>query len=450
MQDSLNELRSRLAPVPEGHCLIGLSGGADSVALLYMLSPLVREGRLRLEAVHVNHGLRGAASDGDERFAKELCERTGVPFHAYRIELEDRRDENSAREARYECFRRCADETGAATIILAHHRDDQAETFMMRLLRGAGPEGLGCMKPDEERQGLRILRPMLDITRTEIRQALTEKGICLREDESNKENRYLRNFIRNRLIPQMEEASPGASGRIARCAGLIALENEEAEKNTEVFIRRNATGSAIRTKPLQELSEGEKRRTVRQWWRRYGPELDERELSYDQTLRLVRLAEAKDGETVNLPAGYRARRGRDHIHLIPPGRKIPENAAIGPEGAELCGITLKILPGGNDPGNGIRCQEVPKGFTNGCVLRTRRPGDMIRPFGMKGTKKLQDYLTDRGVDMPWRDRIPLLCRGNEVLLAAGIGAGNVPAWEPGKEHDRLVWTGEMPWEKKRS
>ena len=90
-------------------------------------------------------------------------------------------------------------------------------------------------------------------------------------------------------------------------------------------------------------------------------------------------------------------------------------------------------------------QEVPAGFAKDCIIRSRRPGDRIQPFGMRGSRKLQDYLTDRGIDEPWRDRIPLLCRGNEVLLAAGVGAGNIPEWKKNEAHDRLRWLGDMPW-----
>ena len=103
------------------------------------------------------------------------------------------------------------------------------------------------------------------------------------------------------------------------------------------------------------------------------------------------------------------------------------------------------MPGEGNPGNGIREQEMPADRMNGCVLRTRRPGDRITPFGMTGSRKLQDYLTDRGIDAAWRDEIPLLCRGNEVILAAGVGAGNVPEWSETADNIRVRWQGEMPW-----
>ena len=110
-------------------------------------------------------------------------------------------------------------------------------------------------------------------------------------------------------------------------------------------------------------------------------------------------------------------------------------------------ITLLAGPGRGNPGDGKREQEVPAGWADGCVIRTRQSGDRITPFGMAGSQKLQDYLTDRGIDAPWRDRIPLICRGNEVLLVAGVGAGSIPRWTGEKDWIRLTWQGDMPWER---
>ena len=136
MREAIGKLRERMDPIREGFYLIGLSGGAYSTPLLTALMPEIRGGVFRAEAVHVNHGLRGDESDGDEAFCGELCRREGIPFHAFRADLDGRKDEASAREARFAIFRRCLQETGAQAVILAHHADDQAETFLMRHFLG--------------------------------------------------------------------------------------------------------------------------------------------------------------------------------------------------------------------------------------------------------------------------------------------------------------------------
>ena len=450
MESLLEELADRMDPKPEGEALVGLSGGADSVGLLMMLLPRVREGFLSLRAVHVNHGLRGTESEQDEAFCEALCRREGIPYRAVRLDLDGRRDENSARNARYAAFFDCMRADRVGQLLLAHHRDDQAETFLMRLMRGAGPEGLGCMKPAERRDGFLILRPMLGLSGGEIRKALREAGVSWREDASNAETFYLRNRIRHVLLPEMERILPGSAARIARTAKLIGEAQEADEVRTRGFLEKHAGKTWMDAEALSPLPHAEQSRILRAWWQENAPERKERALSFRQTGELTELIRGPYGSTANLPAGWRAQRGRHVIHLIPTGRKTEPAVPLKPDGAEWNGIRLAVLPGKDEPGDGLREQEIPVNWISDCAVRGRQDGDWIRPFGMAGRKSLQDYLTDRGIDAPWRDQIPLLCRGKEVLLAAGVGAGGIPAWNGNGNSVRLVWQGELPWERERS
>ena len=446
MGKALAQLRGRIRLPENGYYLTGLSGGADSVALTMMMLPEIREGRIRAAAVHVNHGLRGAESDGDERFAAEMCEKIGIQCLIYRPDLSGRSDEASAREARYGCFRKALRETGADGLMLAHHADDQAETFMMRILRGAGADGLQCMTEEQEADGFRILRPLLGLGRDEIREALRQDGIQWREDSSNRNNAYLRNRIRTELIPLMEEIAPGAVRRICETARLIRKDNEALQDAARGVYEEAARGDLLETEKTERVPEAVQSRILRMWWRASGPELDERELSSCQTRQLQELLKSERGKA-NLPGGYHASRSAGFLHLAGPARETPESVDV--SGPETCfdGFKLTETPSEGNPGDGKRTQEVPAGFTEGCQIRTRRPGDRIRPFGCRGSRKLQDYLTDRKIPEPFRDRIPLLCRGNEVLLVCGIGSGGIPEWN-GQDHPvRLTWHGEMPWMK---
>ncbi len=445
MNEIWEDLRRRMDPLPEGRALVGFSGGADSAALLTLLLPLRDGGKLFPEAVHVNHGLRGAEAEADAEAAERFCREREIPFHLYRLSLGERRDENAAREGRYACFRACAEETGIRRIILAHQMEDQAETFLMRLVRGAGPEGLGCMRPREEREGYTLLRPLLRISGRELRGALEESGIPWREDRSNAEDLYLRNRIRHRLLPEMESLAPGAAERIARTAGLIGECADAARLRAGKVLDSCGGDGYLLCEGLSGLEEAEKALVMRLWWRREGPQLAERNPDFQQTRSLVTLAEAAPGTVVNLPGGYRAERGRQALHLIPPEREMLSAVPYDAAGCALGSVELRTEPSRGNPGDGRWAQEVPPGFPEGCEIRTRRPGDYIRPFGMEGRRSLQDYLTDRKIDAPWRDRLPLLCRGREVLLAAGVGAGHIPAWKSDEEHIRLVWDGRMPW-----
>ena len=321
----LEELRKRLNPEPEGRCLIALSGGGDSVALTHLLLPLRDSGRILPEAVHVNHGLRGGESDADEAFVRSLCAEAGLPLHTVRLDLEGRRDENSAREARYGAIFRVMKEREIRTLVLAHQMQDQAETFLMRLLRGAGPEGLGGMRPSERRGEFLLLRPLLEISGEELRDALREAGLTWREDGSNREDVYLRNRIRRDLIPQMEAMAPGAAGRIARTAGLIAEENEAMAEAAEKLLSASVGQEGPDAETLREAPAALRSRALRQWWRNEGPELEERELSYEQTRRLAALAEAPRGTIINLPGNWRARREKNSLRLLEPGNRTRNN-----------------------------------------------------------------------------------------------------------------------------
>lgn len=321
----LERLRERLNPRPAGKCLAGLSGGADSVALAYLLLPLRDAGEIELEAVHVNHGLRGGESDGDEAFVRALCERLAIPLRAERLDLEGRRDENRAREGRYAVFRQVLRERGIPTLILAHQRDDQTETFLMRLLRGAGPEGLACMRRAERRDGYTLIRPMLDLTGKELREALREAGIPWREDSSNQDPAYLRNRIRLELIPRMEAAAPGAGGRIARAAELIGQDQEALAAQAAGLLERCEGPGGLDAEALAEAPGALRSRTLRLWWRKHSPEREERELSFDQTRRLEALPSAPRGTIVNLPGGWRARREKTSLRLMDPRDRTKNN-----------------------------------------------------------------------------------------------------------------------------
>ncbi len=440
----LAKLGERLTAVPDGKYLMGLSGGADSVALLLMLLPEVRSGRIRLEAVHVNHGLRGEDAEEDARFAEALCRRISIPFYLYRADLRSRRDENTAREERYRCFRECREKTGSDGIILAHHADDLAETMLMRMLRGTGPDGLGAMCPDTEVLGLRILRPMLTIGRKEIREALQKDGEEWREDESNSDPVYLRNAIRKDIMPRLEQLTPGAGLRIAHTALTLGEDSRFLQQEARRILAALGTDGRLDAEHAATLPPALQNRVIRIWAGEILPTRKQHELTAEQTERLAGLLRKERG-SVNLPGGIRVKRGKKWLY-VDHGEKFTSEVIpwMDPE-TELGGITLRRCTEGAFPGDGKRTQAVPAGFAKGCVLRTRRRGDRIRPFGSSGSRKLQDYLTDRGIEELWRDRIPLLCRGDEVLLAAGVGAGNIPRMNPEEKADLLEWTGDMPW-----
>lgn len=409
--------------------LIGLSGGADSVALAY----LMRQEKLSLTAVHVNHGLRGAESDQDEAFVRRLCSEWQLPLMVYRAVPPEHSGEDWARQVRYGFFREAMADSGAQAIALAHHRDDQAETFLLHLLRGAGLDGLCGMAKESRVLGVRVVRPLLDMTRQELRDILTAAGIPWREDGSNRDTKYLRNALRRELLPMMERLAPGAAGRIATAAALLQEDAEVLEQLTREVVQGRERYLLLST--LQGMLPGLRNRVLRQWWQCAGPKRQERSLSIQQTEALNALVEAPVGSRCNLPGGWQGYRGWTHLHLV---GDVPQSLPV----------VLKNTPGAAKPGDGRLMQAMPVEQYAGTVVRQRQPGDWIIPFGSRGRQALQDYFVNRHVDAPFRDDIPLLCRGSQVLLVAGVGAGAVQPFDEAKDNLTLFWEGEMPWMQK--
>lgn len=444
--DRLDEMARALPPM-SGSVLLGLSGGADSVALLRLLLIRRDAGEIRLEAAHVNHALRAEESDADEAFVRSLCRRFDVPLHCFRAVPPEHPGEGWARRVRYGFFRDVMAQLGMDALVLAHHRDDQAETLLLHLLRGAGLNGLCAMREDACQGDMRILRPLMCFGRGELRALLRDLGQDWREDSSNQDSRYLRNAVRHELLPLMERLAPGAAPRLAATASLLQEDADVLFDAAEALLERAAHGRCLRLELLCDQPTGLRRLALRLWWQREGaPDLPERSLTQMQTAALCSLADAGAGARCNLPGAWHAFRGWRYLHLVP--GDAPPPAAPVPlhdTGAALDGVTLRILPPQPDPGDGKRCQQLPRAMLRGCVLRHRQSGDWIRPFGCAGRQSLQDYLVNRRVDAPFRDALPLLCRGSEVLLAGGVGAGNVPRARADEECVRLVFDGDMPW-----
>ena len=430
-------MMAALTALPE-RLLVGLSGGADSVALLLLL--LERGGRI--EAVHVNHGLRGEDSDGDEAFVRALCAEKGVPLRVYRAAPDGKHaSEDWARRTRYGFFRQAMRETGADALALAHHRDDQAETLLLHLLRGSGLTGLTAMAADADMDGMRVVRPLLGVSGRELRAMLTERGQPWREDASNGEKRYLRNALRLDVTPLFERIAPGAAGRIAETASLLREDEEALRWMTDEFLKAQGGEPWLALRALEELPSGLRKRALRAWWARQGlPPLDRA-----QTEALASLLTASVGTRRSLPHDWHALRGWTHLHLLPPESEAAPRPQPARDGAAMSGVTLTVGAPDGAVGDGRETQLVPADWLEGLTLRAWQPGDWISPFGMTGRKSMQDYFTDRHVDAPFRHRIPLICRGNEVLLCCGVGAGGIPAMTDKMTGAMLRWTGPMPW-----
>lgn len=234
--------------ISEGDGIVaGLSGGADSVFLLYMLSLLRERWKLRLIAVHVNHGIRGEEAQRDQEYACLFAGSLGIPFKVYKGDVPElakgqhMTEEEAGRAFRYQCFEECRKEAGFQKIAVAHHQEDQAETILFQLLRGSSLRGLGGMRP---KRGY-IIRPLLGISRKEIEKALFEKKITYCQDSTNLQDTYSRNLIRNQVIPYLQrEIQPAAVPHIVQAGEhlreIMEFIDMQAEQAYDRIVKKEA------------------------------------------------------------------------------------------------------------------------------------------------------------------------------------------------------------------
>ncbi len=239
--------------------LVGVSGGPDSVALLHGLVQL----GYRPHVCHLNHRWRGKESDADAKFVRELARRFGVPVTVGARKVPH--TEAAARQARQEFFERVAQKTGLRTLVLAHTADDQVETFLLRLMRGAGPTGLGAMWPERRIGKLRVVRPMLEVTRAEVLKYLSAQGLKWREDASNTDRRFLRNRIRHELLPLLErDYNPGIRKVLLRTAEIFRAEaaNEPVAAERRAIRHQLGALSFRKVEEMRKLLRGKPRRAL--------------------------------------------------------------------------------------------------------------------------------------------------------------------------------------------
>lgn len=417
-----NSLARHAMLQPGDLVLAAVSGGADSVALLHVLHRL----HIKLTVAHLHHGIRGAAADADAAFVHRLARKLGVPLIEERVDVPARAKatgvslEMAARAARYEFFTRIARQLGAAAVAVAHTADDQAETVLLRLARGAGPQGLGGMEPVSQRDGLKIIRPLLGIPRATLIAFLEEHRLRWREDATNRDPHFLRNRVRHEILPLLEKRlNPQIRTALLRTAEILREENALLDSLAGRALSLKAPRRAAPARPtlvvqkLTVLPLPLQRRILRLWLMRAG--LTAERLDFEAVdAPLTLLKSTRGTRSVEIGDGWRIVRRYDQLAL--------ENAspAVAPQWKlqikQHRGI-VKEKP--TQPGqlpsratlNAIKAGKSP------LIVRNARPGDRMTPLGLNGTKKLQDIFTDAKVPREQRRQIPVVeCRGEIVWL----------------------------------
>lgn len=458
MQDMLlPALRGALEPASllrQGATLLaGVSGGVDSVALLHALALLRREAGFGLWAAHLNHGLRGPASDGDAAFVQALCEELDIPLILRAAHLPGNMDspgmEDLARRTRRAFFLSAMEEARADAVLLAHHQDDQAETVLMRLLRGAGTQGLGGMRPAVPFGRGLLLRPFLSLSREDLRSALAQAGGTWREDESNASPCCLRNRLRIQVMPLLAACQSQAALHMAQAAQRLGWDEDCLGSLAQALLTEALVAlpscHALDLTPLQGKPTALLVRVLRMWaddgarlaGENAGPSaLGERSLSHGDTLRLLALSQdpSQDQESMNLPQGLRVLRAGGFLHLLrqdgspllplPCGEPVPLSRDREAYSLASHAFALRPLPPGDaipySPGEVLLREEQ---LAQGLTLRFPQPGDEIRPFGAPGGKPLRRFFIDRKIPLPFRPVWPVLAQGSRVLWVPRVASG---------------------------
>ena len=427
---------------PGSRVLVGLSGGADSVALTVLLHELAPAGGFSLAGLaHVHHGLRGRAADEDETFCRALAGRLALPIAVDHVDvraLARKRHlsiEEAGRDARYRFFEQAAASGGADRVAVGHTLEDQAETLLLNLIRGAGLRGLSGIRP---RNGA-VIRPLLDVRHDELRAYLRTRGVEFREDDSNRDTALLRNRVRHELLPLLEaHYSPGVVEVLARSAAIA--------RDDEAFLAREADGAwdrVVRTSGVRVeldaavLALEPPALAGRVALRALTACADGKFVGGEHVGDLLALAgTALEPASCDLP-GQRAEKRGGRIVLTPrmgPGRGRRAPAAEfrytlpvpGTTHVEEARVTISAERAPRLPEGGFEalCGSFPGrvAVVDGALvpgpltIRSRKAGDAFRPLGLSGRKKLQDYFVDRKIARADRDRVPLVVDAQDRII----------------------------------
>ena len=413
---------------PGDHVLITVSGGADSVALLYGLLELKNVLSLTFSVCHINHNLRGKEAQKDAGFVKNLCLKLGIPLFSYsaKIDSDNLSLEEAARQVRYSFFRKAAKECGAKKIATGHSQNDNAETLLLRLCRGTGLTGLCGIPPVRKDGGFTFIRPLIETARADIEDYLDVRAIPYRTDQSNFDRTFYRNRVRLDILPDLEEINPQVISNLAKSAELLREDEKVLEYLTTEALKRCFCENRLHIKTLLEYPRPLQKRIIRAAIKAAKAAFcGLKDISYAHIAQIESLLTSQTGKITFLPGGLRIR--REYENLLFSSEKTPSSLSFcynilmdTPVFVPVLGHYVQVSVKNSFSTSHINCAEIcTKHFNYDKIkeaieLRTRRPGDRIYIAGV-GNKKLKNEFIDRKVPRTLRDSIPLLAIGSNIL-----------------------------------
>jgi tRNA(Ile)-lysidine synthase len=397
---------------------VALSGGVDSVVLLHLLHQLQKTHHFTLKASHVHHGLSKNA-DKWVKFCEKLCTKLSVPLDVHYIKLPQKKSlgiEGEARRLRYEKLLKSKTDL----VVLAHHEDDQAETFLLQLIRGAGVKGLSSMAHFDDSR--RLWRPLLNASRTDIESYAKKHKLKWIEDESNLNTDFDRNFIRSKVLPILKNRFSHITKVISRSASHLAeaqhLLDDLAKLDLKSTLKSSNYKYKLQVKTLEKLSNARAKNVLRYWLEMNGQLMPSKDL-LDELLRQVLTATKDATIKIHLSKFYEIRRYQDEIYIVPKNKNIQkkyemfwsgESEILLPNGQKL---TFKKVKGRGINFKFLRDQKLK--------IRNRQGGEFFKPDSKRPTKKIKQLLQESDLP-PWeREFFPMIFVGDELAALPNFG-----------------------------
>lgn len=439
-----NTLRKYKMVRPGETVVLAVSGGPDSMVLLHVMERLKEEFNLQLQVVHVDHMFRGEQSKQEALMVEQYTRSLGLPVQVFHedvpaaIKAAKASKQAVARTVRYRCLEQVAQEVGAHRIATGHHADDQAETVLLHMLRGSGLTGLQGILPVRQDK---YIRPLLEATRQQIEQYCQQEQLPFAIDPSNASDVYLRNRVRNQVLPLLKSINPGIVEGLNRLSKIAQAEGDYLEKQTEKLVETMVHCLApgryqLLVEDLVATDLALQRRIIRWLLARLRNQAENADFAeVESILSLARLKSSgqvlRFGRDIWVRRSYNQlifgnteeRLAKAYSYILPvPGRVIVPEA----------GVVIEASIRGEDwenPLNSGNVNQTKPTFLldldkagHLLVIRNRQSGDRFRPQGAAGGKKLKDFLIDQKIDRLERDRLPLIVKDGQVVTVGDIRA----------------------------